>query len=233
MPAGFTIIDLVAVAVFFAVWFLYNLALSGRWCRPTSINAVMVTLRRAWMSRLLMRDNRIVDSTLIGHVIHSAAFFASTTTFVLAGLIGVLGSTDRVYGAIANISMLLGGSQRLFEWKVVLLIAIFIYAFFKFTWALRQFNYFSAVIGSAPDKGDDFDIDEYSTLMATVLTQAILELNAGVRAYYFAFAVFGWFIHPLVFITATLTMVFVLARRQLGSSTAQALLAHAQRLRKP
>lgn len=97
----------------------------------------------------------------------------------------------------------------------------------------KDFNYFSAVIGSAPDKDDDFDFGEYSTLMATVLTQAILELNAGVRAYYFAFAVFGWFIHPLVFITSTLTMVFVLARRQLGSTTAQALLAHSQRLRKP
>ena len=233
IPAGFSILDLVAIGVFFAVWFLCNLAFSGRWSRPTSINAVMVTVRRAWMSRLLMRDNRIVDSTLIGHVIHSAAFFASTTTFVLAGLIGVLGSADQVYGAVANISMLLGGSQRLFEWKVVLLIAIFIYAFFKFTWALRQFTYFAAVIGGAPDKGDDFEIDEYSTLMATVLTQAVLELNAGVRAYYFAFAVFGWFIHPVVFIAATLTMVFVLARRQLGSSTARALRTHAQRLREP
>src|SRR5512147_1205669 len=96
------------------------------------------------MRRLLLRENRIVDSTLVGHTIHSASFFASTTMFVLAGLIGVLGSADRIYAAISNITILLGGGQRLFEWKVLLLIAIFIYAFIKFTWALRQFNYFQS-----------------------------------------------------------------------------------------
>ena len=150
---------------------------------------------------------------------------------VLAGLIGVLGSADRVYTAIANISVLLGGGQRLFEWKLVLLIGIFIYAFFKFTWALRQFNYFCAVIGSAPDAPEEPAAAEaFARRMADVLTHAVTELNAGVRAYYFAFAAFAWFIHPLAFMAATLLMVLVLARRQLGSPTVRALREHAKAL---
>jgi uncharacterized membrane protein len=169
----------------------------------------------------------------VGHTIHSASFFASTTMFVLAGLIGVLGSADRIYAAISNITILLGGGQRLFEWKVLLLIAIFIYAFVKFTWALRQFNYFCAVIGSAPDaQRGSADIDEYSECMATVLSHAVAELNSGVRAYYFAFATFGWFIHPLVFIASTAFMALVLARRQLDSPTARALREHTDRLQR-
>jgi uncharacterized membrane protein len=231
MPSEFSAMDLTAVGVFFAVWIAYQLLFDGRLRRPDAINSQMTALRRAWMHRLLRRENRIVDSTLVGHTIHSAAFFASTTMLVLAGLIGVLGSADRVYVAIANISVLLGGGQRQFEWKLILLIGIFIYAFFKFTWALRQFNYFCAVIGSAPDApADQAEGEAYATRMAAVLTQAVRELNAGVRAYYFAFAAFGWFIHPIAFIAATLLMVGVLARRQLGSPTARALKEHVEAL---
>ncbi len=231
MLSEFETIDLVAVCAFFGIWIGYQVLVDGRLRRPTSINALMFSLRREWMNRLLLRENRIVDSTLVGHTIHSASFFASTTMFVLAGLIGVLGSADRIYAAISNITILLGGGQRLFEWKVLLLIAIFIYAFIKFTWALRQFNYFCAVIGSAPEaRAGATNVDEYSECMATVLSHAVAELNSGVRAYYFAFAAFGWFIHPLVFIAATGFMSLVLARRQLASPTAKALREHTGRL---
>ena len=120
MPSKFSALDLTAVGVFFAVWTAYQTLFDGRLRRPDAINAQMAALRRAWMHRLLRRENRIVDSTLVGHTIHSAAFFASTTMLVLAGLIGVLGSADRVYAAIANITVLLGGGQRLFEWKLIL-----------------------------------------------------------------------------------------------------------------
>ena len=235
MPSEFSALDLTAVGVFFAVWIAYQTLFDGRLRRANMLNTQMTALRREWMRRLLRRENRIVNSTLVGHTIHSAAFFASTTMLVLAGLIGVLGSADRVYAAIANISVLLGGGQRLFEWKLILLIGIFIYAFFKFTWALRQFNYFCAVIGSAPEApGIVVEGEAYAVRMAEVLTHAVRELNAGVRAYYFAFAAFGWFIHPIAFIAATLLMVLVLARRQLGSPTARAMREHVEALgRKP
>jgi uncharacterized membrane protein len=95
MPSEFKTIDLLAVCAFFAIWIGYQMLVDGRLRRPASINALMFSLRREWMTRLLLRDNRIVDSTLVGHTIHSASFFASTTMFVLAGLIGILGSADR------------------------------------------------------------------------------------------------------------------------------------------
>ncbi len=227
MLSDLTSLDIVAVGTFFAVWFIYQLLFDGRLRRPGAINAQMMALRRAWMRRLLARDNRIVDSTLVGHTMHSATFLASTTMLVLAGLIGVLGSADHIYAAVTNITVLLGGGQRLFEWKLVLLIGIFIYAYFKFTWALRQFNYFCAVIGSAPDaRAETLDVEACADRMASVLTSAVGELNAGVRAYYFAFATLGWFLHPLVFMASTLLMVLILARRQLASPTARTIRDH-------
>jgi uncharacterized membrane protein len=231
MLREFTTLDLIAVVVFFGTWIAYQVLFDGIWRRPNSVNALLFVMRREWMRQLLHRENRIVDSTLVGHTMHSAAFFASTTMLVLAGLIGVLGSADEVYTTGSDLSLLLSGGQRLFEFKMLLLIGIFIYAFFKFTWALRQYNYFCAVIGSAPPGNrEGVDIEAYARRMAGVLTSAVRQINAGVRAYYFAFAAMGWFVHPYLLIGATVFMALILARRQLGSPMAKALQEHVKSL---
>lgn len=221
-----TPLDLVAVGSFFVIWITYNLFLDGALLRPSSINAQMVHIRQVWMQRLLERDNRIVDSTLIGHSIHSATFFASTTIILLAGLVGVLGAADRVHAAFGDISVLLSRSQALFEVKLLLMIAIYAYAFFKFTWSIRQFNYFCAVVGSAPHAPSAAGDAELSRRMALILSNGAWQLNAGVRAHYFALASLGWFVHPVVLIVTTVLMVTVLVRRQMYSPVAQSIARH-------
>lgn len=222
-----TVLDTAALFAFATVWLTYNAFFDGWLRRPNSINAKMIAIRKIWMKRLLERDNRIVDATLIGHSIRSATFFASTTILVIAGLIGVIGSADRVHGAAVNLSvLLLTGTQALFELKIFVLISIFVYAFFKFTWAIRQFNYFSAIIGSAPEPHDDAGTDELAHRMALILSQAVWQLNAGIRAYYFALAALGWFVHPLFFMIMTVLMTAVLVRRQLSSPTSRGIADH-------
>ncbi len=225
-------LDAVAMAAFAVTWIGYNALIDGRFRRPNSINAQMFAVREAWMTELLNRDNRIIDATLIGHAIRTATFFASTTIILIAGLAGVLGSADAIHNATMRLSLLLPtGSQSVLEFKILLLIGIFVYAFFKFTWAIRQYNYFTAIVGSAPAPHAHGADQELPRRMATILTHAVWQVNAGVRAYYFAFAVFGWFIHPLLFIGMTILMVCVLVRRQLTSPTALAIAAHVQCLR--
>ncbi len=220
-----------ALLAFLAIWMGYNLLFDGRLRRPGSINAQMIAIRQTWMVRLLGRENRIGDATLIGHSIRSATFFASTTLLLLAGLLGVLGSAERIHGATTNLSVLLGDDPlALFELKVFVLVGIFVYAFFKFTWAIRQFNYFSAIIGSAPEAAAGPVDMPFARRMALMLSHAFWQFNAGIRAYYFALATIGWFIHPLVFIAATVLIVLVLVRRQLYSATAQDIADHAESL---
>ena len=167
MPAESTM-DLVAFGVFLGIWIGYQLLIDGRFRRSDSINALMFPLRREWMRQLLVRIT--ILSLDAGRPYHAQrGILRVATVLVLAGLIGVLGSADQIHAAFSNISILVGGGQRNFEWKIALLIAIFVYAFFKFTWALRQFNYFCAVIGSAPDaRQDSVDIGEYSECMAAL-----------------------------------------------------------------
>ena len=205
MFSDFTALDAAALVAFVGIWLVYNTLFDGWLLRPNSINAKMVAVREAWMQRLLRRDNRIVDATLVGHSFRSATFFASTTILVIAGLVGIIGSAESVHGAVVNLSVLLRtGTQALFEFKVFMLISIFVYAFFKFTWAIRQFNYFSAIIGSAPDADEGpFDGEgagegdgELARRMALILSHAVWQLNAGIRAYYFALAALARVVHP-------------------------------------
>ena len=108
----------------------------------------MRAVRAEWMRCMVELDNRIADAALLGHLIHNVSFFVSTTMLVLAGLLGILGALDDAHRAIAGLGFTAGTTQPLFELKVLVLVAVFV--FFKFTWALRQFNYCCGLIGGAP-----------------------------------------------------------------------------------
>ena len=46
---------------------------------------------------------------------------------------------------------------------MILLAVIFIFAYFKFTWSLRQFNFVSILIGAAPGPGSpDDELERYA-----------------------------------------------------------------------
>ena len=47
--------------------------------------------------------------------------------------------------------------------------------------------------------------------------------NDGLRAYYFSFAAIGWFFSPLVFMVATLCVVYILYRREFRSEVLDVL----------
>jgi uncharacterized membrane protein len=228
MPSGTLLVNLLSVIAFFALWAAYELLFDGPLRRRGSINANMPAIRAAWMARMMERENLIVDSSLIGNSLRTATFFASTTILILAGLVGVFGSSDRIYGAMRSISMIITVDQQLFEWKIALLMAIFAHTFFKFTWAIRQFNYMSALIGSTPKPPPAADeIRRHAERMAVVLGHGIAALNAGFRGYYFAFAALGWIVHPAVLVAGAAFMVLVLARRQLWSPASRAIDEHA------
>src|SRR6266852_1166652 len=178
MLAEATWLNVAAVILYFVIWLSYETLFDSRLRRPDSLNAKMVLVRNAWATRMLGRETLLIDANLVGHSIHTATFLASTTMLILAGLLGVLGSSDRIYAAVSSISMIIATDQHLFEWKIGLIIVIFVYTFFRFTWAIRQFNYFCAIIGSAP-RGADADTRRLATAMGVVLGHAVANVNAG------------------------------------------------------
>lgn len=227
MPFDLPPLDIAALVWFFAGWLGYGVVFDyvlQRRQRPIGLNQEMKGIRLAWMRRMLERDNRITDAALVGHTIHSISFFASTTMIVLAGLVGLIGGLDKTYEVVAGLKFTAGTTREVFALKMFLLFVIFVFAFFQFTWALRQYNYLCALIGAAPLPPVAEPVRERAAAqISTVLTLAMTSFNSGLRAYYFALAALTWFVHPWVFMAATLVMVLILLRRQFLSRTHAAI----------
>lgn len=209
------------------VWGSYNLVMDRLLHRRVGLNQYMKDVRKGWMLQMLRRDNRITDASLVGNVMHSVSFFASATMLVLVGLVGFLGAVDHAQSALAALSFTVQTSKTLFELKILVLLAIFIYAFLKFTWALRQFNYCCALIGAAPPPPvPESEREAAAAPIAELLSLAVASFNGGLRAYYFSLAVLTWFVQPWLFIVVTAWMLLVLLRRQLLSRTFRAIRGH-------
>ena len=220
--SSLTLLDGVAFAWFVLLWWGYGWLTDRRTGTPVSLNQHMLRIRIRWMTNMLYRDNRVMDSMLMGHLFNSVSFFASTTVLVLAGLLGILASADSSYRVVMELGFTQATDKPLFEVKLLLLLGIFIYSFFSFTWAVRQFNYTVALIGGAPlVPGAEASVTAKAA--AKMMTLAITSFNRGLRGYYYAFASLGWMIHPYAFVVLATLITYVLWRRQFRSAAYDAV----------
>src|ERR1700760_3460536 len=79
-------IDIIAQLWFMLCWAGYSYIADHLSKTRGSLLVVINHHRLNWMRRMLKRDIRMVDSTLIGNLSRSISFFASTTIFILLGL---------------------------------------------------------------------------------------------------------------------------------------------------
>ncbi|MEK9753038.1 MAG: DUF599 family protein [Rhodospirillaceae bacterium] len=218
--------DLIAVLCLPAFWAGYSMIADTVGRSHRELAQVMDGYRLDWMRRMLARDNRMADVNIIIAHHRSGALFASTTILILAGIVAVLGNVDRLLVMIDQFSFATLASKELIEVKVVAMLLIFVYGFFKFAWGLRQYNNALVMIGAASLPPDcDADVTErYAAKTARVLTRANATFIRGMWAYYFGLATLTWFLHPYLFIAAVLLVVAVLYRRDFHSVTVKAMM---------
>ena len=219
-----TLADTVALVWFLGCWVGYTIISDYRARRFNNLMRAMNAYRTQWMQKLLDRDMRMVDANIVGNLLRSATFFASTSIFILAGLIAILGAADVGAAVIASMPFAESTSRQLWEIKVLLLMTIFIYAFFKFAWSLGQYNHWSIMICAAPETNSSAEArDTYAKMAARIGNLAASHFNRGMRAYYFGLAALTWFIHPWLFMVATTWVVGVLYRREFRSRILRAV----------
>lgn len=211
--------------VFFALcWFGYARYSEIRDAREDSLFAATNRMRLRWMQEMLGRENRSVDSIIVGNLTRSFTFFASTSIFVIAALVSMLGYRERVNAVLVEIPFARISEGAYWQMKIFLLIFIFVYAFFKFTWSMRQYNYVNMFIGSVPDyrvrKEEHEDLAQRG---AKLTVNAARHFNNGLRAYYFGLAALAWVIHPYLFMLASAWIVRVTHRREFRSATMKIL----------
>ena len=213
--------DALALGWFFACWVGYAYyADHSRW-GTRELASVLHDYRLRWMKRLLERDNRIADVAVVAALLRSNNLFITTTLFILAGLVTMLGTIDRARELAAGLFFIAPAAREVWEIKFMVLGGIFVYAFFKFVWSLRQFNFSLVLIGSAPMPGELVAPDraDFAARAAMLVTRAFSSFNRGQRAYAFGLAALAWFIQPWALAFATIWVVLVLYRRDCRSVT--------------
>ncbi len=105
------------------------------------------------------------------------------------------------------------------------MVLVFIYAFFKFTWSIRQHSHSAIVLASIPlpENMDQNEGSHQGRRLARLNDLAARHFNDGLRAYYFALAELSWFFSPIVFVVATAWVVLVLYRRKFHSKALEIL----------
>jgi len=213
--------DFAVLVWLLAVWSGYTVFADRYRQDGYSLMSVMKTHRAGWMRQMLSRENRVVDSTIMGALMRSVGLFSSITLLILAGLLAIMGSLDKVQALAEVVPYLGAGSKTAWEMKVLVLILIFIYAFFKCAWSLRQFNYSIILLGGAPPITDAQTpyAQAYAERMGEVIALATTNFNRAMRAYYYGLAALSWFLHPALFVVATLWVTAVIYRREFRSQT--------------
>jgi len=218
MPPDFTYLDYAAVGWYLACWLGYTIVADHSPYRRHSMTAVMSGYRQRWMLVMLGRENRVVDTTIIGNLLNGAAFFASTTIFAIGGLLAALGATDSAIEILQDLPFAVTPSRAALELKMLLLVTSLVFAFFKFAWSFRLFNYCSVLIGAVPlEAVGNPEAEKIAGRAASMNSLAARHFNQGVRAYFFAIAALGWLVHPVLFMVTATWVVFVVHRRDFRS----------------
>lgn len=225
MMSVFTTPDVVALSGFMLAWAVYAVTLERTAHGRDSLNARMNIYREVWVRRLLDRETRMVDMQIMLSLQNGTAFFASTTLLAIGGGLTLLKSTNEAVSVFSSLPLGIQVSAALWEFKCIGLVLIFVYAFFKFAWAYRLFNYVSIMVGAMPFAAKRDTPEAQSHVMRTtrLFQSAGRHFNRGQRAFLFALGYLGWFIGPYVLMISTLAVVIVMWRRQFDSDARKAL----------
>jgi len=210
--------DLVALGWFLFCWIGYSLIVDNYVHSSRGLSARMYLYRIQWMTNVLSRENRVVDVNIVSSLHQSIAFFASTSILIIAGILAIVGASDAALDVIRELPCATQPTLSIWYTKLALMVILFVYAYFKYTWALRQLNYANILIGAMPQPKEN--MDDYipaSRRAAMVLTMSAKHMNRGLRTYYFALGGIAWLLNPWFFMIATSCIVWIIYRREFKS----------------
>lgn len=222
------LIDWAALALFVLTWLLYATYARRRGhSGQASLLHATTRYRLEWMEQCTYREQRMVDSAITQVLSATPTFFCSTTILVIGGLLAMFSSGEKAQGLVSDLTFLARTTSTIFEFKLIVLLVIFIYAFFRFSWSMRTYTFVALVIGGMPPLeyfvGKDDQRAAYGITASKLLAIAAESFNDGLRAYYFAFAIVAWFVSPIALMFAIMVVVVVLYLREFKSELLKVL----------
>ena len=222
----FSPLDLFALVWFLGAWVAYSVTLRLTGKRRRGLNSEMNGYRDVWMLQMLGREMRMVDAQIVAALQNGTAFFASTSLIAVGGALTLMRSTDEILEVIGALPFGIRTTSVQWEAKTIGLAIIFVYAFFKFAWSYRLYNYVAIMVGATPparDK-DTPEATAHAERTGRLCAVAGLHFNRGQRAFFFALGYLGWFISPWLLMATSVVVAVVLWRRQFVGDSHHALI---------
>ena len=224
---GLSPLEIAGLIWFFGCWIGYTYFSRYRAKTKPRLQNLLHRHIREWIKVLHRRELRIVDTSIVANMERYSIFFASSSLLIIAGLLTVIGSSDRTLSFMEHLAFGADISEIRWDVGMLLLVLIYIYAFFTFTWTMRQWGFASILIGSAQLSDDDEATTEERQRnrqsLARLIWLAIYNFNLGLRSYYFSLALLSWFLFPEALFLTTLWVVAVLYRREFHSRSLRGL----------
>ncbi|WP_286235498.1 DUF599 domain-containing protein [Thalassotalea sediminis] len=222
-----TLLNLLALVTFIVCWMGYTEFARKKAKTTNCIARCLHQHRIHWMYEVITRDIKVGEAALLANLERNIAFFASSTLLVLAGVLTLFAQVEKLEAVITSIPYAQFPNHTVIQLKLGLLAFIFVMAFFQFTWSMRQYGFLNVMIGAAPtdQSGTNKNLLAYAKQMAVVQDQAAHSYNYGLRSYYFSIAAICWFFHPLLFILASIIVVYTLYNREFRSKAVRAITA--------
>lgn len=202
---------------FLVAWWFLGWLIDMSPLHKHTLSAAMKTQRREWMRQMAKREVRLVDANIITGLQQATSFFASTALLAVGAGFGLLTAADTIIRAFEESFVHLEIDRAAFYVKTAMLMGLYAYAFFKFGWAYRLFNYSAVMLAATPEAGEP-GVEESAAAMGEMNIAAAGQFTHGLRAFFLAIAVLAWFITWWAFVMATMVIVFALANRQFNST---------------
>src|SRR5258708_35166482 len=106
------------------------------------------------MVEMVGREMRMVDAQIGAGLQKGCAVFACSALIAIGGALTLLRSSDAIVEVVAALPFGIKMTPIQWEAKTMGLAVIFVYAFFKFGWAYRLYNYVAILVGATPPAKD-------------------------------------------------------------------------------
>ena len=193
----------------------YNVIVPRIEKRRPSLSVIMNMQRRRWVANAAVRHSPF-DAILSGNIMGSVSFLASTAVLLILSIFAVFGQVPALISALNAISPHRVYSALDVQLHLLVMLTMFVLAFFAFTLSLRQFNHFCIMLGAIDQ--DNETTEEELDAITRMNALGAGNFNSGIRAYYFSVATVAWFVSDWLPIATCVLTILILAHREFFSS---------------
>lgn len=196
-------------------YYAYNLIVPLVERRRPSLSSIMNMQRRRWVTNATRRESPF-DAILSGNIMGSVSFLASTSVLLVLAVFAVFGQLPTLMNTLDTLSVDHGFTVTDVQIHLMVMLAMFVLAFFAFTLSLRQFNHYCIMLGAL--EHDRITTEEEIDAITRMNALGAKNFNSGIRAYYFSVATVAWFISEWLAVAACLATVLIIAHREFFST---------------